>query len=834
MSTKLREDPVLTPVVNTPEEHEGLRIVKVEEEENHTWEQKPGQLGNVHTYEELLRQCFRQFRYQEAPGPREALRQLRELCQKWLQPERHSKEQILELLVLEQLLSILPEVVQARVWEYHPRSGEEVVTVLENLETELESKGQQVQASAHYKQEVLWKEVRPASLTNQSLIIQLKCDPWEHFPLQENGCPQKPSVETPGMMAVDTRKSAGQLFQAPWGQQGPMMVTVKLEEDHPKNQGLSLPENQLPAREIFRQQFRHFCYQDSPGPRLALSRLQELCHQWVRPETHAKEEILDLLVLEQFLSILPQELQVSVREHHPESGEEAVTELENLERKRNVSACSLEQKILLQTMTLQTLDEESSYTRAQPPAVQFKGEKPEPLPSEETDGEMKIENLTLEVKQEPCEETEWYREGSDGHHETICQHAIQRGDNEPSESLEMQNGDATGEKIHGCDECEKTFTWMRGLHMHKRIHNVKKTYSSTEFGLHGKEKPYQCKECGKDFSQRAGLSQHLKIHIVEKPHQCNKSGRCFSQRSVLSKHQSLHTEKKPFECIYCGKTFCHSADLTEHKQLHNREKPYECNECGKTFRQRSNLTEHQRIHSKEKLFECKVCGKAFTQYAGLNQHRRIHTGEKPFECPVCGRAFSRSSELIIHHRIHSGEKPYECAECGKTFRVNSTLIIHQRSHTGEKPYKCDECGEAFSQHSGLNKHKLGGKHRNPPKLRKYTCDECGKTFSQLTGLRNHKRIHTGDKTYQCPECGKVFTRGEHLIEHQGIHNKEKPYQCKECGKAFTQKTGLSHHIKIHTGEKPFECSECGRDFSCKSNLNKHKRVHSEEKSYTYK
>lgn len=150
------------------------------------------------------------------------------------------------------------------------------------------------------------------------------------------GCPQKPSVETPGMMAVDTRKSAGQLFQAPWGQQGPMMVTVKLEEDHPKNQGLSLPENQLPAREIFRQQFRHFCYQDSPGPRLALSRLQELCHQWLRPETHTKEEILDLLVLEQFLSILPQELQVPVREHHPESGEEAVTELENLERKRNV------------------------------------------------------------------------------------------------------------------------------------------------------------------------------------------------------------------------------------------------------------------------------------------------------------------------------------------------------------------------------------------------------------------------------------------------------------------------------------------------------------------
>lgn len=39
-------------------------------------------------------------------------------------------------------------------------------------------------------------------------------------------------------------------------------------------------------------------------------------------------------------------------------------------------------------MTLQTLDEESSYTRAQPPAVQFKGERPEPQPSEETDPDL--------------------------------------------------------------------------------------------------------------------------------------------------------------------------------------------------------------------------------------------------------------------------------------------------------------------------------------------------------------------------------------------------------------------------------------------------------------
>ncbi|XP_006881555.1 PREDICTED: SCAN domain-containing protein 1-like [Elephantulus edwardii] len=63
---------------------------------------------------ETFRQRFRQFRYQDAAGPREAFRQLRELSRQWLRPDVRTKEQIIEMLVQEQLLAILPEAARAR------------------------------------------------------------------------------------------------------------------------------------------------------------------------------------------------------------------------------------------------------------------------------------------------------------------------------------------------------------------------------------------------------------------------------------------------------------------------------------------------------------------------------------------------------------------------------------------------------------------------------------------------------------------------------------------------------------------------------------------------
>ncbi|KAM9004708.1 zinc finger protein 24-like isoform 1-T3 [Sarcophilus harrisii] len=100
----------------------------------------------------------------------------------------HTK-QVLELVVLEQFLMILPKEVQFWVREHHPQNGEEVVTVLEDLEKKPDEPGLQVPNCA-YGQEVLSKEIaqKIQKLWHgqlQTMETQIKCKFPELHSLQE-------------------------------------------------------------------------------------------------------------------------------------------------------------------------------------------------------------------------------------------------------------------------------------------------------------------------------------------------------------------------------------------------------------------------------------------------------------------------------------------------------------------------------------------------------------------------------------------------------------------------------------------------------------------------
>jgi hypothetical protein len=84
--------------------------------------------------------------------------------------------------------------------------------------------------------------------------------------------------------------------------------------------------------EFSHQRFRNLLYVEFVGPRKTLIKLRNLCLDWLQPEIHTKEEIIELLVLEQYLTIIPEKLKPWVQARNPDSCEKLVALLENYKR----------------------------------------------------------------------------------------------------------------------------------------------------------------------------------------------------------------------------------------------------------------------------------------------------------------------------------------------------------------------------------------------------------------------------------------------------------------------------------------------------------------------
>ncbi|XP_068439603.1 zinc finger protein 135-like [Clinocottus analis] len=237
-----------------------------------------------------------------------------------------------------------------------------------------------------------------------------------------------------------------------------------------------------------------------------------------------------------------------------------------------------------------------------------------------------------------------------------------------------------------CTSCERTYTDLRGLIRHERLHTG--------------DLPFKCPKCPKAFGYASALALHDRTHTKEAPLLCWDCGKGCRSNAALRIHRlCCHsgTTEKRFCCEHCGQAYALKRSLDLHVAKLHAGVRYPCSRCGKLFRSASSLTRHDLTHTAERPYSCAECGKSFRSASELKIHTRYHTGERPFKCRECGKGFVQSYYLTAHMRMHTGEKPYKCPTCDKCFKSAGILKRHQMTHTGEKPHKCSACEMAFSR-----------------------------------------------------------------------------------------------------------------------------------------
>ncbi|XP_006898636.1 PREDICTED: zinc finger protein 18-like [Elephantulus edwardii] len=480
-------------------------------------------------------------------------------------------------------------------------------------------------------------------------------------------------------------------------------------EDPPLPGPSAAPQGELSSSEAAWQLFRGFQYQVLSGPHETLRQLRKLCFQWLQPEVHSKEQILELLILEQFLTILPGEIQMWVRTQRPSSGEEAVTLVESLKG---------DPRRLWQWIRSQVLGQERSPEEVKFASCQVKEAEASPeVVCQELGLQNSItrpgEHLSHIIKEEADTKPELGDRQENGKENLNLETC---GDQKPPDAPCPISGEAPpqgslsgffGEDEQRCfggDSLSKLQGHLQGEEREEQLSLQEKVPGKQQEQPVPDSHPRDLSVLLFKEKKEAPQKDQLRPPMIQKLSTYRECGESFHRNSQFLFDQKTHTGKIYFQCPTCKKEFLQQSHFVKHLRIHTGEKTWKCDHCGKGFRDFSELCHHEKIHTGEKLYKCPVCEKIFLHKSYFSRHQWAHTGEKPYKCPLCQKSFSYRSTLKRHQQVHTGEKTHKCALCEKSFSYKSSLKRHQEVHTGEKPYKCFICEKSFIRKSTLSIH----------------------------------------------------------------------------------------------------------------------------------
>ncbi|XP_067321175.1 zinc finger protein 62 homolog [Anolis sagrei] len=806
--------------------------------------------------QEKSRQCFRRFCYQQADGPRGAYNQLQEFCRQWLKAERNSKEQILELLILEQFLTVLPPEIRGWVKKHHLESGAQAVSLAEDYL-------------------VCWKAAVKEEQTSESQVegsphlSQLEKTP------SDAGQRLPPSWESE--MEEDT-----DLSDTDWSDGG-ISKQMELQGVSPeKGDGFS-PQEEVSESRDGEESKKGTMKANQAGLNQQTPKRQSCCY--VCGKTHN----------------LPLHLYKRAHKrgklYRCSQCQKGSVPLQQSSSSGKLLKCLVCEKVFNNKKNLKK--HQKTHRGAKPnigSGVSFMTKSSH----QKNHGDSKLSLPPPEITVYLCGICEASFNSAldlDAHQR------IHRGQNHSehgknsSQETDLRKPPETHslDKPFECTDCGKRFVWMTSCNKHRKMHCSKKTNTGALLSdisiqkevrknsfpspgkvkdIHKGEKTHQCTFCKERFMDSLTLEEHKKkihkgknsapllqshisqdgrVHTGERSSGSVDIGESFMLSLSFESQKPNHEKKKqgrllkslsddPLKrhmCLECGRKFDRPSRLKKHQFIHTGERPYQCTDCGEKFLWSSSLDVHRKkFHKQNKMSNkgkscvCSECGRTFSGPTYLAQHQQVHLRQKPDQDVDPGDG---GSSLDLHStKAHDGKKPvppfskvshkgkksFACNICGKKFTQASNISKHQRLHTGEQPHQCTDCGERFMWSSSLNAHRRNIHDQtkvSAKKSKSCECPECGRTFSGPTYLAQHQQVHLRQKPDQdvdpgdggsslnsttCPTCGKNFNQASDLRKHQRIHTGEKPYQCTDCGEQFMWNRSLGLHRKnFHKGKK---------------------------------